>query len=100
MNTNSDTAKRRMLAALFALFALVVLAVAIARARPAVTATAQSQQPTVAVVKLPGGGTRTVLIRPAHATTQTSGGGRTQLVSKVGPGGKIVSVPAGRGGDR
>jgi hypothetical protein len=99
MNANSDTAKRRVLAAFLALFALVALAVAIARARPTVT-TAQSQQPTVAVVKLPGGGTRTVLIRPAHATTQTSGGGRTQLVSKVGPGGKIVSVPAGRGGDR
>lgn len=99
MNTNSDTAKRRVLAAFLALFALVVLAAAIARARPAAT-TAQSQQPTVAVVKLPGGGTRTVLVQPAHATTQTSGGGRTQLVSTIGPGGKVVMAPAGGGGDR
>ena len=100
MQTTSEQFKRRLLAAVFALVALVVLVAAIARSRPA-TPMAQSQ-PTVAVVKLPGGGQRTVLIQPAHATTQTSpGGGQTQLVSATGPNGQpvLISRPAG-GGDR
>ena len=53
-------------------------------------------------VKLPGGGQRTVVIQPTHATTQTSpGGGQTQLVSATGPNGQpvLISRPAG-GGDR
>lgn len=99
MNTTSDQMNRRLLAAVFALAALVALVFAIARTHPNGTA-ATASQPTAVVVKLPGGGQRTVLVRPAHATTQTSpGGGQTQLVSAVGPGGKTVLVPAG-GGDR
>jgi hypothetical protein len=100
MQTTSEQFKRRLLAAVFALVALVVLVAAIARSRP-VTPAAQSQ-PTVAVVKLPGGGQRTVVIQTAHATTQTSpGGGQAQLVSATGPNGQpvLVSRPAG-GGDR
>ena len=100
MQTTSEQFKRRLLAAVFALVALVVLVSAIARSRPATPGAAQSQ-PTVAVVKLPGGGQRTVVIQPAHAITQTSpGGGQTQLVTATGPNGQpvLVSRPAG-GGD-
>jgi hypothetical protein len=99
MNTTSDQTKRRLLAAVFALAALVALVFAIGRTHPNGTA-ATASQPTAVVVKLPGGGQRTVLVRPAHATTQTSPGGQTQLVSAVGPGGKTVLVPAAGGGDR
>jgi hypothetical protein len=99
MNTNSDQTKSRLLAAVFALVALVALVGAIARARPSMPV-AQSQ-PTVAVVKLPGGGQRTVVIHSAHATTQSSPGAQTQLISTTGPNGQpvLVSAPAG-GGDR
>jgi hypothetical protein len=100
MNTSSEQTKRRLLAAVFALVALLALVGAIARARPATTS-AQSA-PAVAVVKLPGGGQRIVQLQPAHATTQSSpGGGTTQLVSAVGPNGSrvLVSQPAA-GGDR
>lgn len=101
MQTTSEQFKRRLLAAVFALVALVVLVAAIARSRPA--APVAQSQPTIAVVKLPGGGQRTVVIQPAHATTQTSpgGGGQTQIVSATGPNGQpvLVSRPAG-GGDR
>jgi hypothetical protein len=91
MQTTSEQTKRRLLAAVFALVALVVLVAAIARSRPAIPA-AQSQ-PTVAVVKLPGGGQRTVLVQPAHATTQSSpSGGQTQLVSATGPNGQPVLI--------
>jgi hypothetical protein len=100
MQTTSEQFRRRLLAAVFALVALVVLVAAIARARPA-TPVAQSQ-PTVAVVKLPGGGQRTVVIQPMHATTQSSpGSAQKQLVSAIGPNGQpvLVSRPTG-GGDR
>jgi hypothetical protein len=99
MNTSSEQTKRRLLAAVFALVALVVLAGAIARARPATTS-AQSA-PAVAVVKLPGGGQRVVQLQPAHATTQSSPGGATQVVSALGPNGSrvLISQPAA-GGDR
>jgi hypothetical protein len=100
MHTTTEQFRRRLLAAVFALVALVALVAVIARSRPAIPA-AQSQ-PTVAVVKLPGGGQRTVVIQPAHATTQTSpGGGQTQLVTATGPNGQpvLVSKPTG-GGDR
>jgi hypothetical protein len=83
------------LAALLALVALVALVAAIARTR---TATPAAQpQARVAVVKLPGGGRRTVLLQPAHATTQTSPGGQTQLVSATSANGTPVlfSAPAG-----
>ena len=101
MNTNSDQTKRRLLAAILAFLVLIALVAAIARTRPT-TATSAQSKPTFAVVKLPGGGQRTVLIQPSHATTQTSpGGGQTQLVSTVGPNGQtvLISQPAG-GGDR
>jgi len=99
MQTTSEQFRRRLIAAVFALVALVVLVAAIARSRPA-TPAAQSQ-PTVAVVKLPGGGQRTVVIQPTHATTQTSpGGGQTQLVSGTGPNGQPVLVSRPAGGDR
>lgn len=100
MQTTSEQFKRRLLAAVFAFVALVALVSVIARSRPA--APAAQSQPTIAVVKLPGGGQRTVVIQPAHAITQTSpGGGQTQLVSATGPNGQpvLVSRPAG-GGDR
>ena len=99
MNANANPTKRRLLAALLALGALVVLIGAMARSRPA-QPTAQSQ-PRVAVVKLPGGGQRTVLLQPAHATTQSSPGGQTQVVSAVTANGTpvLVSATAG-GGDR
>jgi hypothetical protein len=98
MNTSSEQAKRRLLAAVFALVALLALVAAIARARPA---TSPQSAPAVAVVKLPGGGQRIVQLQSAHATTQSSPGGATQLVSAVGPNGSrvLVSQPAG-GGDR
>ena len=100
MQTTSEQFRRRLLAAVFALVALVVVVAAIARSRPA-SPVAQSQ-PTVAIVKLPSGGHRTVVIQPAHATTQTSpGSGHSQLVSAIGPNGQpvLVSRPTG-GGDR
>jgi hypothetical protein len=99
MNTSSEVMKRRLLAAVFALVALVVLAAAIARARPATTSAKAS--PAFAVVKVPGGGQRVVQLQPAHATTQSSPGGATQVVSAVGPNGTpvLVSQPAA-GGDR
>ena len=99
MNTNTEQTKRRLLAALLALGVLIALVAAIARARPAASV---AQAPArVAVVKLRGGGQRTVLLQPSHATTQTSPGGQTQLVSATGPNGTpiLVSAPAG-GGDR
>jgi hypothetical protein len=101
MNTNSDQAKRRLLAAVLAFLALIALVAAIARTRSATPTTALAK-PTFAVVKLPGGGQRTVVIQSSHATTQTSpGGGQTQLVSTVGPNGQpvFISQPVG-GGDR
>ena len=102
MQTTSEQFKRRVLAAVFALVALVVLVAAIARTHPP-TPVAQSQ-PTVALVKLPGGGQRTVVIQPAHATAQTSPGRRSDTAVGVGdqPGmGQpvLISRPAG-GGDR
>ncbi len=99
MNTSSEQTKRRLLAAVFALVALLAIAGAIARARPA-TPSAQSA-PAVAVVKLPGGGQRVVQLQPAHATTQSSPGGATQVVQAVGPNGSpvLISQPAA-GGDR
>jgi hypothetical protein len=98
MKTNSEETKRRLLAALLAILVLVALVAAIARARPATTAA--PARPVLAVVKLPGGGQRTVLVQP-HATTQTSPGPQTQLVSAVGANGQqvLVSQPAA-GGDR
>ena len=80
MQTTSEQFKRRLLAAVFTLVALVVLAAAIARSRP--TAPVAQSQPAVAVVKLPGGG-------------------QAQLVSATGPNGQpvLISKPAG-GGDR
>jgi hypothetical protein len=98
MKTNSEETKRRLLAAALALLVLVALVAAIARARP--TSTAAQAKPVLAVVRLPGGGQRTVLLQP-HATTQTSPGGQTQLVSAVGANGQpvLVSQPVG-GGDR
>ena len=99
MASNAQRANPRLLAALLALCALVMLVAAIARTRPA-TPAAQSRT-TFAVVKLPGGGQRTVLLQPSHATTQTSPGGQTQLVSTTGPNGTpvLVSAPAA-GSDR
>ena len=99
MNANADQTKRRLLAALLALGALVVLIGAMARARP--TQPAVQTGPRVAVVRLPGGGKRTVLLQPAHATTQSSPGGQTQVVSAVTANGTpmLVSAPAG-GADR
>jgi hypothetical protein len=82
--------KRRLLAAVFALCALLALAAVIARARPA--APVAQSQPRYAVVRLPGGGVRTVLLRPAHATTQTSPGSRTQLVPGTSSSGAPVLV--------
>jgi hypothetical protein len=95
MKTNREQMKRHVVAALLALCALVVLVGAIARSRPA-TPSAQSAA-RIAVMRLPGGGQQTVLLQPSHATTQTSPGGRSQLVSAVSPTGApvLVAAPAG-----
>jgi hypothetical protein len=94
MATTSEQMKRRLTAALFALIALLALVAVIARTRPAPTA-AQAA-PAFAVVKLPGGGQRVVPLQPAHATTQSSPGGQTQLVPATGPNGAqvLISQPA------
>ncbi|HSC72577.1 MAG TPA: hypothetical protein VLB89_00330 [Gaiellaceae bacterium] len=99
MNTSSEQVKRRLLAAVFALVALVALVAAIAHARPATTSSQAA--PAFAVMKLPGGGQRVVQLQPSHATTQTSPGGATQVVSAAGPNGSrvLISQPAA-GGDR
>ena len=94
MNTSSEQVKRRLMAAVFALVALLALVAVIARTRPA--ATSAQSAPAFAVVKLPGGGQRVVQLQPAHATTQSSPGGQTQLVSAPGPNGSqvLISQPA------
>jgi hypothetical protein len=95
MKRNAEDTKRRILAAVLALGALVALVGAIARSRPATPAAQPAAR--MAVVRLPGGGQRTVLLQPAHATTQTSPGGQTQLVAGVNANGTpvLVSAPAG-----
>jgi hypothetical protein len=100
MESISNQNTQRLLAAIFALVALVALVALLARPR-ASTPIAQSQ-PAFAVVKTPGGGQRVVQIQAPHATTQTSPGGQTQLVSAVGPNGTpvLISQPAGGGSDR
>jgi hypothetical protein len=99
MNTSSDQLKRRLTAAVFALVALLALVAVIAHVRPATTSTRSA--PAFAVVKLPGGGRQVVRLQPAHATTQTSPGGGTQVVAATGPNGArvLISQPAA-GGDR
>lgn len=101
MNANATSGQtvRRLWAALLALGALVALIAAIAWTRPPSPVT--QSRPAVAVVRLPGGGQRTVVLQPAHATTQTSPGAQTQLVTATGPNGNpvLVSAPVG-GGDR
>src|SRR5690242_20038837 len=99
MNASTEQIKRRLLAAVFALVALVALVAVMAHARPSTTA-AQSA-PSFAVVKVPGGGQRVIQLQPAHATTQSSPGGVTQVVSATAPKGSPVtfSQPAG-GNDR
>jgi len=95
MNTSSEQVRRGLLAAVFALVALVALVAVIARTRPATTPSQGA--PAFAVVKVPGGGRRIVQLQPAHATTQSSPGGQTQLVSATGPNGSqvLISRPAG-----
>jgi hypothetical protein len=99
MNTNSEQLRRRLTAAVFAFVALLALVAVIAHRTPAKTS-AQAT-PSFAVVKLPGGGQRVVQLQPAHATTQSSPGGGTQLVAATGPNGSqvLISQPAA-GGDR
>ena len=78
---------------------VIALVAVIARTQP-VAKSAQSA-PTFAVVKVPGGGQRVVQLQPAHATTQSSPGAQTPLVSATGPNGSqvLISQPA-PGGDR
>jgi hypothetical protein len=100
MNANAEQIRRRLLAAVFTLIALLALIAAMAQMRTSANPTAQSA-PAFTVVKMPGGGQRVVQLQPAHATTQSSPGGQRQLVSVAGRNGSpvVISQPAG-GSDR